>query len=150
MLFEFFNDPRKVVFFFFNSHFLKWLYWRSERCRLCVLSHFSCVRLFATLWTIVHQATLSMEFSRQEYWSGSPCPPPGDLPNQGIEHRSPELQADSLPLGPPRKPPERCVPPLKSVLRRGRPGIRSYPPLPNSSSGCYRDKQSVRMARENW
>ena len=38
-----------------------------------------------------------MEFSRQEYWSGSPCPPPGDLPNPGIKHRSPTLQVDSLP-----------------------------------------------------
>ena len=45
-----------------------------------------------------------MEFSRQEYWSGLPCPPPGDLPNPGIEPRSPELQADSLPPEPPGKP----------------------------------------------
>ena len=45
-----------------------------------------------------------MEFSRQEYWSGLPCPPPGDLPNPGIEPRSPALQADSLPSEPPGKP----------------------------------------------
>ena len=45
-----------------------------------VLSHFSCVRLFDTLWTIVHQAPLFMGFSRQEYWNGLPCSPPGDLP----------------------------------------------------------------------
>ena len=44
---------------------------------LCVLSRFSRVQLFATLWTVAHQAPLSMEFSRQEYWSGLPCPPPG-------------------------------------------------------------------------
>ena len=44
------------------------------------------------------------EFSRQEYWSGLLCPLPGDLPNSGIEHRSPELQVDSLPNEPPRKP----------------------------------------------
>ena len=43
-------------------------------------------------------------FSRQEYWSGLPCPPPGDLPNPGIEPRSPILQVDSLPSEPPRKP----------------------------------------------
>ena len=43
-------------------------------------------------------------FSRQEYWSGLPCPPPGDLPNPGIEPRSPALQADSLPSEPPGKP----------------------------------------------
>ena len=62
----------------------------------------SCVRLFATPWTIAHQAPLSMGVSRQEYWSGLPCPPPGDLPNPGIKPRSPVLQADSLssePLG---------------------------------------------------
>ena len=47
----------------------------------CVLSCFSHVRLFATLWTVACQAPLSIGFSRQEYWSGLPCPPPGDLPN---------------------------------------------------------------------
>ena len=52
---------------------------------LCMLSHFSCVRLFATPETIACQAPLSMGFSRQEYWSGLPCPPPGDLPDPGIE-----------------------------------------------------------------
>ena len=59
------------------------------------------VRLFVTLWTIDHQAPLSMAFSRQEYWSGLPFPPPGDLPSPGIQPRSPAspaLQADSLPL----------------------------------------------------
>ena len=50
-----------------------------------------------TLWTVVHQAPLSMGFSRQEYLSGLPLPSPGDLPNPGIEPRSPALQADSLP-----------------------------------------------------
>ena len=51
---------------------------------VCVLNCFSHVRLCATLWTAAHQAPLSMGFSRQEYWSGLPCPP-GDLPNPGIE-----------------------------------------------------------------
>jgi len=46
-----------------------------------VLSRFICVRLFVTLWTVALQAPLSMGFSRQESWSGLPCPPPGDLPN---------------------------------------------------------------------
>ena len=45
-----------------------------------------------------------MGFSRQEYWSGLPCPPPGDLPYSGIEPRSPALQAESLPAEPPGKP----------------------------------------------
>ena len=57
---------------------------------------FNCVQLFATLWTVVHQAPLSMGFSRQEYWSGLLCPPPGDLPDPGIEPGSPALKADSI------------------------------------------------------
>ena len=52
---------------------------------VCMLSHFSHGQLFVTLWTIVQQAPLSMVFSRQEYWSGLPCPLPGDLPNPGIK-----------------------------------------------------------------
>ena len=58
-----------------------------------LLSH---VRLFATLWTVAPQAPTSMGFSRQEYWSGLPFPSPGDLPDPGIEPRSPALQADAL------------------------------------------------------
>ena len=50
-----------------------------------MLSGFSCVRFFATLWTVAGQALLSMGFSRQESWSGLPCPPPGDLPDSGIK-----------------------------------------------------------------
>ena len=50
-----------------------------------VLSHFSRVRLFVALWTVACQDPLSMGFSRQEYWSGLPCPPPEDLPDPGIE-----------------------------------------------------------------
>ena len=49
-----------------------------------VLSHFSCVWLCATLWTVARQASLSMGFSRQDHWSGLPCHPPGDLPDPGI------------------------------------------------------------------
>ena len=78
--------------------------WNSKNCLLkkvknlpnfliipmhpCVLSRFSHVRLFVTPWTVAHQAPLSMGFSRQEYWSGLPCPPPGDLPDSGIEPES--------------------------------------------------------------
>ena len=60
-----------------------------------------------TPWTVAHQAPLSMECSRQEYWSGLPCPPPGDLPNPEIESASLRLlnwQGGSLPLAPPAKP----------------------------------------------
>ena len=56
------------------------------------------------LWTVAHKAPLSMEFSRQEYYSGLSFPSPGDLPDPGIELRSPVLQADSLPSEPPGKP----------------------------------------------
>ena len=52
---------------------------------LLLLSHFSHVQLCVTLWTVAHQAPLSMGFSRQEYWSGLPCPPLGDLPDTGID-----------------------------------------------------------------
>ena len=66
-----------------------------------VLSH---VQLFATPMTVAHRAPLSMGFSRQEYWSGLPCPSPGDLPDPGIKPGSPTLQMDSLPSEPPGKP----------------------------------------------
>ena len=62
----------------------KWA--RPERA--CMLSHFSRVWLFATPWTAAHQALLSREFPRQEYWSGMPFLPPGDLPDPGIEPMS--------------------------------------------------------------
>ena len=55
---------------------------------VCVLNHSSSVKLFATPWTVARQAPLSTGFSRQEYWSGLPCPPPGDLSKQGIEPMS--------------------------------------------------------------
>ena len=74
---------------------------------LHVLSHFRCVQLFATLWTVAYQAPLSMGISRQECWSGLPYPPPGDFPHPETEPMSPEspvLQADSLPTEPPAKP----------------------------------------------
>ena len=71
--------------------------------RANVLSHFTCVRLFATLCTIARQAPLSMGFSRQEYWTGLPCPPPGDLPDPGIEPRSPQILYCLSHQGSPRK-----------------------------------------------
>ena len=70
---------------------------------MLMLSCFSRVWLFAVPWTVDLQAPLSMGFSQQEYWSGLPCSPPGDLPDPGIELASllsPELQADSLPPEP--------------------------------------------------
>ena len=65
-----------------------------------VLSH-SVLSDSVTPWTLAHQAPLSKGFSRQEYWSGLPFPFPGDLPNLGIEPKSPALQVDALPSEPP-------------------------------------------------
>ena len=66
---------------------------------VCVCTRvLSRVQLSATPWTVVLQALLSLVFSRQEYWSGLPCPHPGDLPDTGIEPTSLNWQVDSLPL----------------------------------------------------
>ena len=73
----------------------------------CKGSLFSRVQLFVTPWTIAHQAPLSVEFSRQDYWSGLSCPPPWDLPDPGVKLASlmsPALAGSSLPLVSPRKP----------------------------------------------
>ena len=64
-----------------------------------MLSYLSCAQLFVTLWTVAHQTPLFMGFSRQEYWSGLPCPPPGGLPDAGMEPAfltSPALAIDKL------------------------------------------------------
>ena len=77
-----------LIFFFFLAH-----------SHIVVVDMLSCVQLSSTLWTIACQALLSMEFSRQEYWSGLPFPPPGDLPEAGIKPVSPlppALQMDFL------------------------------------------------------
>ena len=74
---------------------------------MCFAYLLSSVQLFTTPQTAASKAPLSMGFSRQESWSGLPCPPPGDLPNPGTEPRSPTPQGDSLPtnqFGPPVKP----------------------------------------------
>ena len=73
----------------------------AVKVKVQLLSH---VRLFVTPWTVAYQAPPSMGFSRQEYWSGLPFPSPGDLPDPGIEPRSPAFQADALTSEPPGKP----------------------------------------------
>ena len=83
--------------------------------RVCVLSHFSCVQLFVTPWTVAPQAPQSLGFSRQEYQSGFPCFPRGYLPDPGMKPTSPTLQADFLLTDPPGKPlvlsgPRNCGP----------------------------------------
>ena len=74
---------------------------------VCMLSCFSCVRLFVILWTVTCRDPLSLGFSRQEYGSEMPCPPPGDVPDPGINPAppvTPALQTDSLPLSHGGKP----------------------------------------------
>ena len=75
-----------------------------------------CIRLFATPWTVAHQAPLSMGFSRQDYWSGLRFHSPGDLPDPGIEPGSPALRADALPSDPPGKP-----------KKHGNPSAKEHP-----------------------
>ena len=73
---------------------IKWC--TSSFLRVCMFSH---VQLFVIPWAVARQASLSLEFSRQEYWSGLPFPSPGDPPDPGIEPESPGQQhVDSLPL----------------------------------------------------
>ena len=73
------------------SIYIQWNITQSSVSSVQSLSH---VQLFATPWTVAHQAPLSMEFSRPEYWSGFPVHSPGDLPDPGTEPQSPALQAD--------------------------------------------------------
>ena len=77
-----------------------------------VLSHFSRIRLFVTLWTVARQAPLSIGFSRQEYCSGLPCPPPWDLFNQRLNPSPLGLlhwRTGPLPVAPPGKPYARLI-----------------------------------------
>ena len=90
----------------------------------------SCVGLFATPWTLAHQAPPSMEFSRQEYWSGLPFPFPGDLPDPGIKPRSPALLADALP----------SEPPGNNFKAFGVYSISSVSHLPEGVINCLEDK----------
>ena len=99
--------PSKYVFLNLLTKFY------VTKCILCVLSGFRYVWLFAILWTVACQAPLCMEFSKQEYWSGLPCLPPGDFPNPGIKPESPTLQEDPLSyLGSPLK----CI--LKGIFKK--------------------------------
>ena len=70
----------------------------------CACLHMCVCPSLATPWTVIDQALLSMEFSRQEYWIGLPFPPPVDLPDPGIKLRSPVSQEDSLLSEPPGMP----------------------------------------------
>ena len=87
-----------------------------------------------TPWIVAHQAPLSMEFSRQEHWSGLPCPLPRDLPDPGIEPKSPTLQTDSLRSEPPWKP---------SVYHK-------YKLMPDIVGSGLFELQELVMDREAW
>ena len=73
-------------------------------CAHVLLLLFSAVGFFATLWTVAHQAPVSLGFSRQEYWSGLSLPSPGDLPDPGIKPVSPALAGRLCTTEPPGKP----------------------------------------------
>ena len=81
-----------------------WTFFKKLEIELPWVKSLSRFWLFATPWTVAYQAPPSMGFSRQEYWSGLPFPSPRDLPNPGIQPRSPEFQADALTSEPPGKP----------------------------------------------
>ena len=91
----------------FNPRLLFLLHWQVSSLPLKVkvkVKLLSRVRLLATPWTAAYQVPPPMGFSRQEYWSGLPFPSPGDLPDPGIEPRSPALESDALTSEPPGKP----------------------------------------------
>ena len=105
------------------------------------------VRLFATPWTVAYQASPSMGFSRQKYWSGLPFPSPGDLPDPGIEPGSPALEADALTSEPPGKPIKWVKIELSFILRNWTYVVdESLFPLivENTCNGIYKWKFKLR------
>ena len=126
--------PRKQSIYYLCRGWGRWrgrLVWRAKtkqtnqnqtkpsEVKVKSLSH---VRLFATPWTIAYQAPPFMGFSRQEYWSGLPFPSPGDLPDPGIEPRSPAFQADALTSESPGKPkPNQTKPQIEEGLKNMNP-----------------------------
>ena len=95
----------------------------ASQKEICMLHHFSRVQLLATHWTAAHQAPPSMGSSRQESWSGLPCPPPGDLPDPGVKPTSPAtpaLQVEFLPLSHQGSPTGTFIPTFQMKKRRSR------------------------------
>jgi len=93
--------------FSWNFHFLFLFFKQTGKCQFISFTTITVILFdsisLCRIKTYNYRLSLSMGFSRQEYWSGLPCPPPGDLPNPGIEPRSPALQVDSLQSEPPGK-----------------------------------------------
>ena len=112
------------------SHEIKRHLLLGRKVKVKLLSH---VRLFATPWTIAHQAPPSMGFSRQEYWSGLPFPSPEDLPNPGIEPRSPALRADALTSEPPLPAPWKSYDQSRQLIKKQRHYLANKGP---SSQSC--------------
>ena len=102
------NIPRMSCVYLMQGkgHFASAVFLLKNSCTSeCYL--LTCVELFTTPWSVVHQPPLSMEFSRQEYWSGLPFSSVGDLPTPGIKAQSPALQVDSLLSEPSARPPQK-------------------------------------------
>ena len=100
---------------------------------VCVFSH---VRLFATPWTVAHQALPPMEFSRQEYWNVLPFPSPGDLPHPGIEPESlgsPSLAGRFFTTSPPGSPSVFTTKDVVSICRHTADPLNPFHPLPPPS-----------------
>ena len=105
-------------------------------CFYCLIAcMFSCVRFFVARWTVVRQAPLPMEFSRQEYWSELLFPLPGDLPDSGIELVSPALVGGFFTTAPPGKPYTCCG--LENVTRQGIRIIMEIISFSNLYHRCY-------------
>ena len=129
-----YNSSRKVIKVMNKTEMAStpWeltIWWADNFQPMCVLSHFTHVQLFATPWTTACQAPLSMGFSRQEYWSGLPCSPPGDLPNPGINPASllsPALAGRFLPEKP-----------LSTHIHIISPHFLHMTILPGNQNRCY-------------
>ena len=105
ILWKFYN---RVVHFFFFWQLASQQY-LTIKTLCCVLNLFSCVWLFEILWTVTHQTSLFMWFSRQEYWSGLPFPPPRDLPDPGIQTCIPSVSCISRQVRPKHPKAEECM-----------------------------------------
>ena len=97
---------------------------RSKNAIYVAVQSLSRADSLVTPWTVAHQAPLSMGFSRQEHWSGLPCPPPGCLPDPGIEHTSSVLAGEFFTTEPPGKP---VIKKLKSIRLAVQKGVPSCP-----------------------